>query len=40
MVLTDQIFPDATSTGVAAFATGGTATLTDLTAWRLASIWP
>jgi fructan beta-fructosidase len=40
VVLTDQIFPDATSTGVAAFATGGTATLTDLTAWRLASIWP
>jgi fructan beta-fructosidase len=40
VVLADQIFPDASSTGVSAFAAGGTATLVHLTAWPLASIWP
>lgn len=39
VVLTDQIFPDSTSTGVSAFATGGTASLDDLRAWTLKSIW-
>ncbi len=39
VTLTDQIFPDATSTGVSLFATGGTATLDNLRAWHLASIW-
>ncbi|WP_243650145.1 MULTISPECIES: GH32 C-terminal domain-containing protein [unclassified Curtobacterium] len=32
VVLTDQIFPDSTSTGVSAFATGGTARVDDLRA--------
>jgi len=40
VVLTDQIFPDATAVGVDAFADGGTATVRQLTAWRLSSIWP
>jgi len=39
VVLTDQIFPDSTSTGVSAFATGGTARVDDLRAWNLKSIW-
>ncbi len=39
VVLTDQVFPDPTSTGVSAFATGGTARVDDLTAWTLRSIW-
>lgn len=39
VVLTDQIFPDPSSTGVDAFADNGTAELTRLQAWRLASIW-
>lgn len=39
VTLTDQIFPDATSTGVSVFAAGGTATLDNLRAWRLHSIW-
>lgn len=38
-VLTEQIFPDASSSGVSAFATGGTATLESLKAWHLKSIW-
>ncbi|POX52815.1 glycoside hydrolase family 32 protein [Streptomyces sp. Ru72] len=40
VVLTDQIFPDPSSTGVDAFAEGGTATLNHLQAWQLNSIWP
>ncbi|MFE5406825.1 GH32 C-terminal domain-containing protein [Streptomyces sp. NPDC056580] len=39
VVLTDQIFPDPSSTGVDAFADNGTAKLSRLQAWRLASIW-
>ncbi len=39
VTLTDQIFPDPTSTGVSAFADNGTATLDDLQAWQLKSIW-
>ncbi|MEU0586767.1 GH32 C-terminal domain-containing protein [Streptomyces sp. NPDC006132] len=38
-VITDQIFPDPSSTGVEVFAEGGTATLDNLRAWRLKSIW-
>ncbi|MFB6846049.1 GH32 C-terminal domain-containing protein [Streptomyces sp. NPDC056373] len=38
-VITDQIFPDPSSTGVEVFAEGGAATLDDLRAWRLKSIW-
>ncbi|MEY9852841.1 fructan beta-fructosidase [Leifsonia sp. EB41] len=37
--ITEQIFPDAASTGVSAFATGGTAGIDSLRAWRLTSIW-
>ncbi len=40
VVLTDQIFPDPSSTGIDAFADGGTATLDHLQAWQLKSIWP
>ncbi|WP_399477828.1 GH32 C-terminal domain-containing protein [Streptomyces sp. TRM68367] len=39
VVLTDQIFPDPSSTGVDVFAENGTATLTGMRAWQLASIW-
>ncbi|MFJ9909323.1 GH32 C-terminal domain-containing protein [Streptomyces sp. NPDC101152] len=39
VVLTDQIFPDPSSTGVDVFAEGGTAKLSRLKAWQLASIW-
>ncbi|MFF5983280.1 GH32 C-terminal domain-containing protein [Streptomyces olindensis] len=38
-VITDQIFPDPSSTGVEVFAEGGTATLDHLQAWQLKSIW-
>ncbi|MER5214611.1 GH32 C-terminal domain-containing protein [Streptomyces sp. NPDC002838] len=38
-VITDQIFPDPSSTGVEVFAEGGTATLNHLQAWQLKSIW-
>ncbi|MZF87920.1 GH32 C-terminal domain-containing protein [Streptomyces sp. SID5643] len=38
-VITDQIFPDPSSTGVEVFAEGGTATLDNLRAWQLKSIW-
>ncbi|MGW1951482.1 GH32 C-terminal domain-containing protein [Streptomyces sp. NPDC001920] len=38
-VITDQIFPDPSSTGVEVFAEGGTATLDHLRAWQLTSIW-
>ncbi|GAA3794593.1 GH32 C-terminal domain-containing protein [Streptomyces phyllanthi] len=38
-VITDQIFPDPSSTGVEVFAEGGTATLDRMQAWQLSSIW-
>ncbi|KUO00607.1 glycosyl hydrolase family 32 [Streptomyces resistomycificus] len=38
-VITDQIFPDPSSTGVEVFAEGGTATLNHIQAWHLQSIW-
>jgi levanase len=38
-VITEQIFPDAASIGVSAFATGGTAAVEKLRAWKLKSIW-
>ncbi|MFJ8629558.1 GH32 C-terminal domain-containing protein [Streptomyces sp. NPDC093568] len=38
-VITDQIFPDPSSTGVEVFAEGGTATLDRMRAWQLRSIW-
>ncbi|MFF6950278.1 GH32 C-terminal domain-containing protein [Streptomyces iakyrus] len=38
-VITEQIFPDPSSTGVQVFAEGGSATLDGLRAWRLKSIW-
>ncbi|MCX4885123.1 glycoside hydrolase family 32 protein [Streptomyces sp. NBC_00847] len=40
VTLTDQIFPDPSSTGIDTFAEGGTATLNHLQAWHLKSIWP
>lgn len=39
VVLTDQIFPQPSSNGVALFAVGGAATLKELTIWPLKSIW-
>ncbi|MFI1356759.1 GH32 C-terminal domain-containing protein [Streptomyces sp. NPDC020898] len=38
-VITDQIFPDPSSTGVEVFAEGGTAALDHMRAWQLKSIW-
>ncbi|MEY9863776.1 fructan beta-fructosidase [Catenulispora sp. GAS73] len=38
-VLTSQIFPDPTSTGLDAFAEGGRGTVAGLRVWRLGSIW-
>jgi fructan beta-fructosidase len=38
-VITDQVFPDPSSTGVEVFAEGGTATLNHLEAWQLRPIW-
>ncbi|GAA4558222.1 GH32 C-terminal domain-containing protein [Streptomyces collinus] len=38
-VITDQIFPDPSSTGVEVFADGGAATLERMQAWQLRSIW-
>ncbi|MBC9730772.1 glycoside hydrolase family 32 protein [Streptomyces sp. TRM68367] len=40
VTLTDQIFPDPSSTGIDAFAEGGTATLNHMQTWQLKSIWP
>ncbi|MGH3417155.1 MAG: glycoside hydrolase family 32 protein, partial [Actinocrinis sp.] len=40
VVLTDQVFPDGAAGAVDAFADGGTATVTHLTAWHLKSVWP
>jgi fructan beta-fructosidase len=39
VVLTDQVFPDPSSTGVTLFATGGVADLVTGTGWHLRSIW-
>ncbi|GAB2718683.1 GH32 C-terminal domain-containing protein [Streptomyces bullii] len=39
VVLTDQVFPDPSSTGIDVFAENGTATLNGMRAWQLASIW-
>jgi fructan beta-fructosidase len=39
VVLTDQIFPDPSSTGIDVFAENGTATLSRMHAWQLNSIW-
>ncbi|WTW23673.1 GH32 C-terminal domain-containing protein [Streptomyces sp. NBC_00019] len=38
-VITDQIFPDPSSTGVEVFAEGGTVTLNHMQAWQMRSIW-
>lgn len=38
-VITDQIFPDPSSTGVSVFAEDGAATLDHMQAWQLKSIW-
>uniref|UniRef100_UPI0004C21C3F GH32 C-terminal domain-containing protein n=1 Tax=Streptomyces sp. NRRL S-455 TaxID=1463908 RepID=UPI0004C21C3F len=38
-VITDQIFPDPSSTGVQVFAEDGTATLDRVQTWQLRSIW-
>ena len=38
-VITDQIFPKASSDGLALFANGGNARLVSLQIWRLRSIW-
>ena len=40
VVLTDQIFPSPSSTGVSFFANNGTATLVSSIGWHMASIWP
>lgn len=39
VLLTDQIFPDPSSTGLAAFAVGGTATVRSLTVRHMHSAW-
>ena len=39
ILITDQVFPDPTSTGIAAFATGGTARLQSITVSHMRSIW-
>jgi len=39
VLMTDQIFPSPSSTGTAAFATGGTAVLQGLTAFHMRSAW-
>jgi sucrose-6-phosphate hydrolase SacC (GH32 family) len=38
-VITDQVFPSASSDGVQLFATGGRATVRSLDMWRMESIW-
>jgi levanase len=40
VVLTDQVFPDPSSTGVSLFANNGTATLLASVGWHMSSIWP
>ncbi|GAA4343991.1 GH32 C-terminal domain-containing protein [Microbacterium rhizosphaerae] len=39
VLITDQIFPDPASTGINAFATGGTASLVSLTVHQMSSTW-
>lgn len=39
VLLTDQIFPDPSSTGIATFATGGTAELQSITVQSMGSAW-
>ena len=39
LLITDQIFPDPASTGINAYATGGTASLVSLTVHKVASAW-
>lgn len=39
VTLTDEIFPDPSSTGLSVFAEGGSAQVASLHAWKLASIW-
>jgi hypothetical protein len=39
VLITDQIFPDPASTGINAYATGGTASLVSLTVHKVASAW-
>ncbi|CAG8999625.1 MAG: hypothetical protein CENE_01604 [Candidatus Celerinatantimonas neptuna] len=39
VVLTDQIFPDPSSTGMDMFSEGGSASIEGLTIWKLNSIW-
>jgi levanase len=39
VLLTDQIFPDPSSVGIAAFADGGTAMLRSLTVDQMRSAW-
>lgn len=39
VTLTDEIFPDPSSTGLSVFAEGGGAKVTSLHAWKLSSIW-
>jgi levanase len=39
LLLTDQIFPDPSSTGLAAYAVGGNAVLRSLTVYRMGSAW-
>ena len=38
-VITNRIFPDPESTGISAFSEGGSATITNLEFWPLATIW-
>ena len=39
LLITDQIFPSPASTGLAAFASGGTATLASITVSHMRSAW-
>jgi levanase len=39
VTITDQIFPDPSSDGLAVFASGGTARLQSLHIWHLRSAW-
>jgi len=39
VLITDQVFPNPTSTGIAAFAAGGTARLQSMTVSHMRSIW-
>jgi levanase len=39
ILITDQIFPDPASAGIAAFAVNGTATLRSITIYHMRSAW-